>query len=138
MSSLAAPVYYENAVGKIMTHSSGYALVNYNGTKRDVEQLRVFLQQLGGLLLHRRWQRVLVDVRQIEPLSAAEKLFMIEEWYGRKIARPAYLATCYILAENALARLSVYDIQEVARRCNLSEAFNTLEEAHAYLLTLPM
>ena len=89
MASFAPPIHYENAMGTIVVHSDGYALVSYYKVKWDLTQLRVFLEKLGSVLLLRGWQRILVDMRQIEPLSATEKLFLIEEWYSRKIARPS-------------------------------------------------
>jgi hypothetical protein len=113
-------------------------LVRYNKIKWDLKQLRALLEKLGSMLMRQGWQRILVDMRHIEPLTAAEKSFLVQEWYGRKITRPSYLCTCYVLAENALARLSVHDMQEVARQYNVSIAFSTLEEAQTYLLTLPV
>jgi hypothetical protein len=136
MSNASLSVSYQNAMGQITEHPDGYVLVHYYKSKWSIKELRALLERLGTILLLRGWQRILIDMRHIEPLTATEKAFLIEEWYSGKIARPTSLSTCYVLAENALARLSVHEMQEIARRQHRSFAFQSLEEAQAYVLTL--
>ncbi|MBC6613157.1 hypothetical protein H8B15_19705 [Hymenobacter sp. BT507] len=129
------PIYFENAVGRITEHAAGYALVRYHPVKREPAELRALLTHLGNLLLRRNWQRILVDMQAMEPLSTPEKMLLMEEWYGGHIPRPERLCTAYVLAEKALTRLSIYELQQEARKHHSSNAFTSLDEAHAYLLT---
>ena len=130
-------VFFENAMGRITAHAESYARVTYNAVAWDIEQLRALLTELGRLLLLRRWHRILVDLRVIQPLPSPVKAFLEEEWYGGKIGRPAQVVTLYAVAENVMARLSIHQMQQLARRGNLSEGFATLEEAESFLLTMP-
>ena len=59
----------------------------------------------------------------------------MEEWYGGPTARPKRLCTAYMLTGNALKRLTIYESQWEARKHHDSDAFTTVEEAHAFLLT---
>jgi len=135
MPTSIQPVYFENAVGRITEHTAGYALVRYHAVKREPAELRALLTHLGNLLLRRNWEHILVDMRTMEPLSTPEKIMLMEEWYGGHIPRPERLRTAYVLAENALTRLAMYELQKEARKKHNSDAFATLEEAHTYLLT---
>jgi hypothetical protein len=132
------PIYFENAVGRILEHPEGYAWVLYKETPRSITELRSLLTHLGHLLLRRQWRRILVDMHLIQPLSEPEKQFLIDEWYSRKIARPQQLCVAYIAARDAIARLSIHQIQPEARKENTSDAFQTLPEAQAYMLTCPV
>jgi hypothetical protein len=136
MLNSATSLYFQNAVGKVVEHPDGYAFVQYNQVKWDVELLRNLLEHLGNLLLHRGWHRILVDLQHIEPLSAKEKQFLIAEWYSCKIPRPASVTTAYTPAENVFSRLAIHELQEVARKNNQSQSFNNLAEAQAYLVAL--
>jgi len=135
MPTSIQPVYFENAVGRITEHAAGYALIRYHALKREPAELRALLTHLGNLLLRRNWQRILADMRTMEPLSTPEKILLMEEWYGGHIPRPERLCTAYVLADNALTRLAIYELQQEARKHHCSDAFTTLEEAHAFLLT---
>lgn len=128
-------VYFENAVGRITEHPEGYAFILYHDVPRQLGELRALLTHLGQLLLRRGWHRVLVDMHQIQPLTELEKAMLAKEWYGGRIARPERVCTAFRMAKDAVARLSVHEIQAEARKQNDSNAFITLEEARAYLLS---
>ncbi|SFQ35204.1 hypothetical protein [Hymenobacter arizonensis] len=130
-------IYFQNAIGRIVEHPNGYAFVQYHRAKWDVALLRVLLVHLGELLLSRGWSRILVNLQFIEPLSNVEKEFLVAEWYSCKIPRPVSVVTAYVLADNVFARLAIHELQEVARKNNLSQSFGKLEEAEAYLAGLP-
>ncbi|WBO85990.1 hypothetical protein [Hymenobacter yonginensis] len=132
------PVYFENAVGRILEHPEGYAWVIYKDTRRGITEFRALLTHLGQLLLRRGWSRILVDMHLIQPLSEPEKQFLVDEWYSRKIARPEHVCVAYLAAQDAVSRLSIHQIQAEARKENTSDAFQTLAEAQAYLLTCPL
>lgn len=131
------PIYFENAVGRILEHPDGYAWVLYKDAPRTITEFRALLTHLGQLLLRRRWSRILVDMHLIQPLSELEKQFLIAEWYSRIIARPEKVCVAYVAARDAIARLSIHQIQAEARKENTSDAFQTLPEAQAYLLACP-
>lgn len=134
MPNSIQPIYFENAMGRILEHAAGYALVRYHAGKSELTELRALLTHLGHLLLRRNWQRILADMRVLEPLTSLEKILIVEEWYQGHIPRPERLCTAYVLADNALTRLSIYELQHEARKQHESSAFTSAEEAHAFLL----
>lgn len=128
-------VYFENAIARITEHSEGYAFILYYDVPRQISDLRALLTHLGQLLLRRGWYRILVDMYSIQPLTEPEKAMLAKEWYGGGIARPQRMCTAFMMAKDAVTRLSIREIQIYARKQNDSHAFQSLEEARAYLLT---
>jgi hypothetical protein len=136
MPTTGHSVYFENAVGRITEDPNGYAFVSYHDVPRQLSELRALLTHMGQLLLRRGWHRILVDMRQIKPLSEAEKILLTQEWYGGHIARPKQICTAFWMAEDVIARLSVHEMQiEARKQQNSSNAFSSLAEAREYLLT---
>ncbi|UOQ69868.1 hypothetical protein [Hymenobacter volaticus] len=127
--------YFENAIGRITEHPEGYAFVLYYNVPRQLNDLRALLMHLGQLLLRRGWHRILVDMYSIQPLTEPEKAMLAKEWYGGVIARPQRICTAFIMAKDAVTRLSIREIQIYARKQNDSNAFQSLDEARAYLIT---
>ncbi|AII53934.1 hypothetical protein [Hymenobacter sp. APR13] len=125
-------------MGRILEHPDGYAWVLYKESPRELTEFWALLTHLGQLLLRRQWRRILVDMHLIQPLSEPEKQFLVDEWYTRKIARPEHVCVAYVVARDAIARLSIHQIQAEARKQNKSDAFQTLAEAQAYLLSCPI
>ena len=136
MPTTGHSVYFENAVGRITEDPHGYAFVHYHPGLRSLGEFRALLIHLGQLLLRRQWHRVLVDMHAVAPLSEAEKTMLTTEWYGDGLARPPQLCTAFWMAQDVIARLSVHEMQAEARKQqNQSNAFASLDEARAYLLS---
>jgi len=130
-------LYFENNAGQIWEHPDGYAFVCYHANKRQPGELERLIMRTGALLLTRGWQRVLGDQRLMKPQSEEEKAWILEQWYGGKVARPTHILAALVLAKDVFTRLATQQIISSSDRGYLYESFTDLERACARLLMWP-
>ncbi|NML65515.1 hypothetical protein HHL22_09895 [Hymenobacter sp. RP-2-7] len=137
MPTSAATTVFTNAAGTLLAHPAGYAEVRYAPTPLRIADLQPLLTQLGQLLLQRGWYRILLDGRQLKPLSDAVKQWTQANWTAAGIARPAHLELATLLPTDVFSRLGVQELQLGTTNGNRSRNFSDEAAAHAYLTSLP-
>lgn len=133
----SATTVFTNAAGALLAHPAGYAEVRYAANPLRIADLQPLLAQLGQLLLQRGWYRILLDVRQLKPLSEAVKQWTQANWLTPVIARPASLAQATLLPTDVFSRLGVQELQLGVSNGNRNRNFSDEAAAHAYLNDLP-
>ncbi len=127
-------LHYENAIGRLLEHPHGYAVVEYHAGPRQLRELQALLAQLARLLTRRRWNRVLIDQRQLRPFTPAESEWLRTHW----LRRPESFHGAIVLPHDVFARLASSQLVLEARAAALSyRFFDDPAAAAAWLLTLP-
>ena len=135
MSPSALSVVFSNAAGELFEHPAGYALIRYHAGKRPAGVVAAMLTQTGALLLRRGWARLLSDTRLMVSLTEEEKAWIVANWQGSQIARPAHVRVAILLPLDVFARLAVGQVQAGVLPGNIHyKNFGEAAEAHAFLL----
>ncbi|TGD82564.1 hypothetical protein [Hymenobacter wooponensis] len=106
-------LYFENAMGRILEHPNGYALIRYHSGKRTLADVQDLLTNLGRLLQKRGWFKMLSDQRLLSPLSEEEQALALDYWQNRHFLFGATVGAV-IMANNQSTRLSFARIREQA------------------------
>jgi hypothetical protein len=129
----ALPVYFQNAVARLLEHPHGYAVVEYQPGPRQLADLQGLLAQLERLLGQRRWNRVLGDQRHMQPFTPEESEWIRTYWLTRGTA----FHGAVLLPHNVFARLASAQIVLEAKAANLSyRLFDDQPAAEAWLARL--
>lgn len=125
-------LYFENAMGRILEHPDGYAVLRYHSSRRTLADVEQFLQQTGGLLQRRRWRRLFSDQRLLSPFTEDEQALILDYWQARHFTAGS-VTGAVLLSHNVFTRLSFHQIQEQARGALHYRLFEHEAEATAWL-----
>lgn len=129
----ALPVYFQNAVARLLEHPHGYAVVEYQPGPRRLTDLQGLLAQLAQLLTERRWHRVLADQRLMQPYTAEESEWIRTHW----LRRGTTFHGAILLPHDVFARLTSSQLVLEAKAASLSyRLFDDLAAAEAWLAKL--
>lgn len=131
-------LYFENSVGRLLEHPDGYVVVQYNASKRKLEDLKTFLTQGSTLLRQRGWHKLLGDQRVMAAFTEAERNWITENWLTTSAspAQPYYGAV--LLAHDVFARLAMNLVMNEARESGLVyRLFEDEAAAVAWLQQVP-
>lgn len=109
-------VYYENAAGRVVEDTLGFARLIYQPGLRDPEAMSSLLGYVIRLLARRGDGCLLVDQRQMSPFTQAEQHFIIEQWLPRAVAEGGYRFGSVIMAHDAFARLATRTVTTAVRK----------------------
>jgi hypothetical protein len=127
-------LYFQNAVGRLLEHPHGYAVVEYQPGPRQLSELQGLLTQLAHLLTQRRWQKVLADQRHMQPFTPPESEWLRANW----LTRGTTFHGAILLPHDVFARLASSQLVHEARAANLSyRLFEEPAAAEAWLRRLP-
>lgn len=130
-------VYFENPVGRVMEHPSGYAYVTYNEGLRELGHLQAFLTHTGQLLRRQGWNRLLGDQRLMSPYTDGERSWILDYWIERT-AEGSQIYGAVLLPHDVFARLSLSQMMNEAREAALTyRLFEDEDSAAAWLRQLP-
>jgi hypothetical protein len=115
-TSSAHPVYFQNAVARLLEHPHGYAVVEYQPGPRRLPDLQGLLSQLAHLLTQRRWNRVLADQRQMQPFTPEESEWIRAHW----LTRGTQFHGAILLPHDVFARLASSQLVFEAKAASLS------------------
>ena len=126
------PVYFENPVGRLLEHPTGYAVVQYHAGKRKMAEFQSFLTHTGLLLQRKGWNRILGDQRLLSAFTDEETAYILEYWLTRPEAKPIWAAV--ILPNDVFARLSVSQVVSETKAAAMTyRLFSNAEEAEQWL-----
>jgi hypothetical protein len=128
-------LFFENAMGRVLEHPNGYALIRYNPGKRTLADVQDLLMNLGRLLQKRGWFKLLSDQRLLSPLSEEEQALILDYWQARHFLFGATVGAV-ILANNLSTRLSFARIREQAHGSLRYHQFDNELTADAWLRQL--
>jgi hypothetical protein len=77
------PVYFENAMGRILEHPNGYALLRYDPGRRSLVDVQNYLLHTGRLLHRQGWHKILSDQRLLTPFTQEEQALILDFWQAR-------------------------------------------------------
>jgi hypothetical protein len=120
-----SPVYFQNAVARLLEHPHGYAVVEYRPGPRLLTDLQGLLAQLARLLTQRRWNRVLADQRHMDPFTPEESEWVRAQW----LTRGTTFHGAILLPHNVFARLASSQLVHEAKAASLS--YRLFEDAPA-------
>lgn len=122
-------IYFENAVGKLLEHPDGYAVVQYKPGKRKYDELLAFLTHVGTLLQARGWYKILGDQRDMTAFTEEERQWITDNWLKNagSRSRPVYAAV--LLAHDVFARLSMNLVMTEAKETAMT--YRLFEEGDA-------
>ncbi|MBX0290701.1 hypothetical protein K3G63_09645 [Hymenobacter sp. HSC-4F20] len=112
-------LYFENPVGRLLEHPSGYLVVQYGAGKRKFEDMQVYLTKARELLQRRGWYKVLGDQRNMTAFTQEERSWITENWLNKAASpgQPYYGAV--LLSHDVFARLSMNLVMNEARESGL-------------------
>lgn len=105
------PIYFENAVGRLLEHPDGYAYFQYYPGKRKLSDLQALLTHTSRLLQRNKWCKILGDQRLMLPFTDEESAWIVEHWLAHDRQRPGGIYAAVILANDVFARLATSQIQ---------------------------
>lgn len=105
-------LYFENAVGRVLEHPDGYALIQYYAGPRKMSLLQAFLTHTGQLLQQRGWHRLLSDHRVMTPFSPEESEWILGYWLTRQTEGGATIAGAGLLPAELFAQLPPAQTQQ--------------------------
>ena len=131
-------LYFENGVGRVWEEPEGFLRLEYRAGPRETVQFRALLTHAAQALSRRHWQRMLVDQREMVPLSPSEQEWMATEWLPRAVRESGYRLGAVLVANNVFARLAMNQFVMASRGLSHTyRTFETEEAAVAWLLAQP-
>jgi hypothetical protein len=100
------PVYFQNAVGRLLEHPAGYIVFQYNPGKRPMASFQALVAHTGLLLRRNRWHRILADQRLMTPFTNEESAWVQNYWLDPANQPPGGLFAAAVLANDVFARLA--------------------------------
>ncbi|MDO7887450.1 hypothetical protein [Hymenobacter cheonanensis] len=129
----ALPLYFQNAVARLLEHPHGYVVVEYQAGPRQLADLQGLLGELAQLLARRGWNRVLADQRLMQPFTPEESEWIRAHW----LTRSSTFHGAVLLPHDVFARLASAQIILEAKAANLSyRLFDDLAAAETWLAKL--
>ena len=131
-------LYFENSVGRVWEEPEDFLRLEYRAGPRETVQFRALLTHAAQALSRRHWQRMLVDQREMVPLSPSEQEWMTSEWLPRAVSENGYRLGAVLVANNVFARLAMNQFVMASRGLSHTyRTFETEEAAVAWLLAQP-
>ncbi|WP_046243888.1 hypothetical protein [Hymenobacter terrenus] len=131
----ARSLYFENRIGRIWEEPDEYLRLEYRPGVRETVQFRALLTHAGHALRRQRWDKMLVDQREMAPLSPSEQEWMATEWLPRAVGESGYRYGAVLVANNVFARLAMNQFVMASRGLDhLYRTFDAEEAALAWLL----
>jgi len=100
------PVYFQNAVGRLLEHPAGYIVFQYNPGKRSFAAFQTLITHTALLLRRNRWHRLLADQRLMMPFTDEETAWVSAFWLDPANQPPRGLFAAILLANDVFARLA--------------------------------
>ena len=122
-------LYFENSVGRIWEEPGGYLRLEYKPAARAEAAFHAILNHCAQALARQQWSRMLVDQRQMAPLSPAEQRWMSTEWLPRAVHEFGYRFGAVLVAHNVFARLAM--TQLLLGTQDLPHTYRTFEDEGA-------
>ena len=126
MQQVARSLYFENNVGRIWEEPHGFLRLEYRAGARELLQFRALLTHMAQALARRRWEKALVDQREMAPFSPAEHDWMTNEWLPRAVKESGYRYGAVLVAHNVFARLAMTQFVMATR--DLPHVYRTFEK----------
>lgn len=130
------PVYFENAMGRILEHPSGYALLRYHPGRRSLVDVQNYLLHTGRLLHRQGWHKILSDQRLLTPFTHEEQALILDFWQARLFTFGPTVGAV-LVSHNAFTRLSFNQIREQAHGALRYHLFEDEAKAAAWLAQVP-
>lgn len=130
----ARSLYFQNNIGRIWEEPDGYLRLEYRPGVREADPFRALLTHAAQALSRRRWDRMLVDQREMAPLSPGEQDWMAHEWLPRAVNENGYRYGAVLVANNVFARLAMNQYMMASR--GLDHRYRTFEAEDAALVWL--
>ncbi|MCC3154202.1 hypothetical protein Q3A66_04680 [Hymenobacter sp. BT770] len=138
ISKSARSLYFENSIGRIWEEPEGFLRLEYRAGLREPVQFRALLTHAVQAMSRRRWEKMLVDQREMAPLSPSEQEWMATEWLPRAVQEGGYRYGAILIANNVFARLAMNQYVMASRgQSHVYRTFETEETAVAWLLAQP-
>jgi len=129
------PVYFQNAVGRLLEHPAGYVVFQYHAGKRALADFRALLTHTGQLLRRNRWHRILADQRRMTPFTEQETAWVTTFWLDPANQPPGGLHAAVMLADDVFARLATNMMRETLQSAALTyRLFKDESTAAAWLV----
>jgi hypothetical protein len=131
-------LYFENSVGRIWEEPAEYLRLEYRAGARELLQFRALLTHAAQALKRHRWEKMLVDQREMAPFSPSEQDWMTNEWLPTTVNECGYRYGAVLVAHNVFARLAMTQLVMATRELpHAYRTFGTEEGALAWLLAQP-
>ncbi|TGE25402.1 hypothetical protein E5K00_09495 [Hymenobacter aquaticus] len=139
MSEQTTPrLYFENPVGRLLEHPTGYAIVEYNAGTRKLSDMQAFLTHASQLLQSRGWRKMLGDQHLMSPFTDDERAWIKDFWVSRTAAGSTIYGAV-ILPQDVFARLSLSLVMSEAQESALTyRLFDNEADATQWLAQLPV
>ncbi len=134
MQQFNRSLYFENSAGRIWEEPGGYVRLDYHAGTREVAQFRALLTHTAQALSRRKWDKILVDQRNMAPFSATEQDWMTTEWLPRAVRESGYRYGAVLVANNVFARLAMNQLVMATR--TLTHTYRTFETEDAAMAWL--
>ncbi|MCI1186969.1 hypothetical protein MON38_06025 [Hymenobacter sp. DH14] len=135
LSFAGLPIYFQNAVGRLLEHPAGYIVFQYHAGKRALADFQALLTHTGQLLRRRGWQRILADQRLMTPFTEAETAWVTSFWLDPANQPPGGLHAAVMLADDVFARLATNTMRETLQSAALTyRLFKDEATATAWLM----
>ncbi|GAC1595929.1 MAG: hypothetical protein NVS3B25_19920 [Hymenobacter sp.] len=129
MAHATRTLYFENGIGRIWEEPAGYLRLEYRPGPREAGQFRALLTHAGQALVRRGWDKMLVDQREMAPLSPAEQAWMTAEWLPRAVRENGYRSGAVLASHDVFARLAMNEYVLASR--GLNHTYRTFEDEDA-------
>ncbi|MCI1188162.1 hypothetical protein MON38_12100 [Hymenobacter sp. DH14] len=127
---------FANAAGCLAAHPAGYAVLRFAPGPWPVESLAELVTETGALLLARRWNGLLADVRQL-PVFSDEALDWLQRyWFARVVPQPPRIFKALLLPASTGVGPAVGQLRLQAPAFTHYAYFADELAAHTYLATL--
>ncbi|UOQ74895.1 hypothetical protein [Hymenobacter cellulosilyticus] len=112
-------LYFENAVGRVLEHPDGYALIQYHSGPREMPLLQAFLTHTGQLMQLRGWHRLLSDHRVMRPFTPDESAWILSYWLSRQTEGGGVITGAGVFPAEQVARMPAEHVEQDAHRPGL-------------------
>jgi hypothetical protein len=129
-------IYFKNNAGCVWEEPAGYLRLEYYPGPRLEAQFRALLTHARQAMQRHSRGRMLVNQQQMSPFTAAEEIWMMNDWLPQAVRENGYRHGAVLVAHDVFARLAMTGIVMTSRK--LGHTYRNFEqesEAVAWLLT---
>ena len=137
-ASPQSQLYFENKAGRIVNEPAGYFRLDYHAGPRTEDEFRALLTHLLRALARTDWNRTLINQQQMQPFTAREQQWMVDEWLPQAVLDGGYRYGAILVADNVFARLAMSSVEISTRHLpHTYRNFTDEAEAIAWLVAQP-
>jgi hypothetical protein len=116
MPAASRTIYFKNSIGCIWEEPQDFLRLDYYAGPREESHFRALLTHVRQAMQRRKWDRLLVNQKEMSAFTPAEETWMVDEWLPVAVRENGYRYGAVVVAHDVFARLAMSNIISTSRK----------------------